>query len=80
MQEGPPVLQAGQKQEKHMASGGPEHREHGPPLRLTLVSLGALQLTGCRPETFLGTFHRQHVWKVELILPTAPSPHLGGHL
>ena len=53
---------------------------HLPSLRLTLVSLGALQVTSWCPETFLGTLCGQHLWKVELILPTAPSPHLGSHL
>ena len=52
---------------------------HLPSLRLTLVSLGALQVMSWCPETFLGTLCGQHLWKVELILPTAPSPHLGSH-
>lgn len=76
------MLQAGQRSRKStwlprtqsIVSAG-----HPPGPRLALVSLGALQVTDCCPETFLGTFHRQHLWKVQLVLTTAPSPHLGGH-
>lgn len=71
------MLQAGQRSRK--STWLPRARSivstgHPPGPRLTLVSLGALQVTGCHPETLLGTFHRQHLWKVKLILPTAPRP------
>ena len=52
---------------------------HLPGLRLMLVSLGVLQVMSWCPETFLGTLCGQHLLKVELVLPTAPSPHLGSH-
>lgn len=52
---------------------------HLPGLRLALLSLGALQRRQAAVLKFRGHCG-QHLWKVELVPPAAPSPHLGSRL